>query len=84
MGGDYVRSPIKTENERSSGLILRVFRVKLRELIVDIMKEHVLGRQQPHVDTIEFQKRGLHQALIILTDQDKPRDPIEYDKNCLC
>ena len=35
-----------------------------------------------HVYIIEFQKRCLPHAriLVILTDQDKPRNPIEYDK----
>ena len=63
-------------------LIVRVFRMKLRELLTDICKNHVLGRPLAHVYTIEFQKRGLPHAhiLIILAEQDKPREPADYDK----
>ena len=66
----------------SSALLLnqKVFRMKLRELLNDICVKHVLGRPLAHVYTIEFQKRGLPHAhiLIILSDQDKPRDPTMY------
>ena len=56
--------------------------MKLRELLNDICHKHVLGRPLAHVYTIEIQKRGLFHAniLIILSDQDKPREPSEYDK----
>ena len=40
-------------------LIVRVFRMKLRELLNDICTHNVLGRPLAHVYTIEFQKRGL-------------------------
>ena len=63
-------------------LIVRVFRQKLRELLNDILKKHVLGKPIGHVYTIEFQKRGLPHAhiLVILVDDSKPRDPSDYDK----
>ena len=66
-------------------LIVRVFRLKLRELLSDITKKHILGKPLAYVYTIEFQKRGLPHAhiLIILTDEDKPRDPSAYD-NIVC
>ena len=62
-------------------LIVRVFRLKLRELLSDLNKRHILGRTLAHVYTIEFQKRGLPHAhiLIIIADEDKPRDPSHYD-----
>ena len=55
-------------------LIVRVFRMKLRELLTDICKHHVLGSPLAHVYTIEFQKRGLPNAhiLIILAEHDNP------------
>ena len=64
-------------------LTIRVFKMKLRELLNDICVKHVLGRPLAHAYTIEFQKRGLPYAhiLIILSDQDKPRDPTMYDKS---
>ena len=63
-------------------LIVRVFRLKLRELLNDILKKHVLGRPLAHVYTIEFQKRGLPHAhiLVILADEGKARDPTDYDR----
>ena len=56
-------------------LVVRVFKLKLRELLNDILKRHILGRPLAHVYTIEFQKRGLPHAhmLIILADECKPR-----------
>ena len=62
-------------------LIVRVFRQKLRELLNDILKKHVFGKPIAHVYTIEFQKRGLPHAhmLVILADDCKPRDSSDYD-----
>ena len=55
-------------------LIVRVFRMKLRELMKDVCTHHVLGSPLEHVYTIEFQKRDLHHAhiLVILSAQDNP------------
>ena len=63
-------------------LVVRVFKLKLRELLNDILKRHVLGRLLAHVYTIEFQKRSLPHAhmLIILADECKPREPSDYDR----
>ena len=56
--------------------------MKLKELLNDICNKHVLGKPLTHVYTIEFQKRGLPHAhiLVILCQNDKPRDPSDYDK----
>ena len=63
-------------------LIVRVFKMKLKELLNDICNKHVLGKPLAHVYTIEFQKRGLPHAhiLVILCQSDKPREPSDYDK----
>ena len=45
--------------ERLDLLVVRVFRLKLSELISDLMNKHILGKPLDHVYTIEFQKRGL-------------------------
>ena len=47
-------------------LIVRVCRLKLRELVRDLINCHVLGRLLGYVNTIEFQKRGLPHAHIYL------------------
>ena len=53
-----------------------------REFLNDICTHHVLGRPLAHVYTIEFQKRGLLHAhiLVIISVQDKPREPSDYDR----
>ena len=55
--------------------------VKLKELLSDLIKRQVFGKPLAYVYTIEFQKRGLPHAhiLLILADEDKPRDPSQYD-----
>lgn len=51
----------------------RVFNMKLKELMEDLTKKHVFGRAIAWKHTIEFQKRGLPYAhiVIILHPQDK-------------
>ena len=69
MGGNYVSPIIGPESQRSSQF-------------VDLIKRQVLGKPLAHVyTTIEFQKRGLPHAhiLVILSDDDKPRNPSQYD-----
>ena len=65
-------------------LIVRVFKLKLRELLNDILKKHILGTPLAHVYTIEFQKRGLPHAqiLLILADDCKSREPSDTIKLC--
>jgi hypothetical protein len=59
----------------------RIFRIKLESLLDDLTKKSVLGKVISHIHVIEFQKRGLPHAhiLLILADQDKPRNTDDYD-----
>jgi hypothetical protein len=43
-----------------------VFKIKLKELINDIHKKHILGRTIAGIYVIEFQKRGLPHAHILI------------------
>jgi hypothetical protein len=43
-----------------------VFKIKLKELINDIHKKHILGRMIARIYVIEFQKCGLSQAHIFI------------------
>jgi hypothetical protein len=43
-----------------------VFKIKLKELINDIHKKHILGRTIAKIYVIEFQKRGLPHAHIFI------------------
>ena len=49
--------------------------------MTDITKHHVLGKVVSFSYVIEFQKRGLPHAhiLIILDQKDKPRNTSDYD-----
>ncbi|XP_021953009.1 uncharacterized protein LOC110849854 [Folsomia candida] len=47
-------------------LVTRVFNLKLKELLDDISKKHILGILTAKVHVIEFQKRGLPHAHILL------------------
>ena len=60
----------------------RVFKLKLDAIIKDIIKDHVLGRPVGYMYVVEYQKRGLPHAhiLMILNSDDKPRNPRDYDK----
>ena len=63
-------------------LLARVFRLKLRVLLDDLVKFHMLGRTQANIHVIEFQKRGLPHAhiLLILALEDKLNSPEDYDR----
>ena len=63
-------------------LIVRVFRMKLKELLSDILKKHAFGRPLAHVYTAESKECGLPHAhtLLIFADEHKQRNPSEYDK----
>ena len=55
----------QTANDRTD-LVTRVFKLKLNNLLNDIFKHGVLGKVLTHVQVIEFQKRGLPHAHILL------------------
>ena len=62
-------------------LTVCVFRLKLKELLKDLTKDCIFGRCIAHMHVIEFQKRGLPHAhiLIILHPEDKLRTVEQYD-----
>ena len=63
-------------------LISRVFKLKLKSITNDLFVKGVLGKVIAHVHVIEFQKRGLPHAhiLMILSPEDKPKTPEDFDK----
>ncbi|KAG2192401.1 hypothetical protein INT47_012468 [Mucor saturninus] len=63
-------------------LCSRVFNLKLKELMNDLTRKHILGKVLAFVNVIEFQKRGLPHAhiLLILCSEDKPTTVEVYDK----
>ncbi len=62
-------------------LVTRVFKIKLKELINDIHKNHILGRTIAGIYVLEFQKRGLSHAhiLIFFTEYYKPHTVKDVD-----
>ena len=62
-------------------LVARVFKIKFRLLLDKLLKEHVLGKVVGYTWVIEFQKRGLPHAHILLIVQhcDKPQSPEDVD-----
>jgi hypothetical protein len=60
----------------------RVFKIKLKELINDIHKNHILGRTIVGIYVIEFQKRGLPHAhiLIFFIEYCKPHTVKDVDR----
>ena len=63
------------QNESVLDIAVRVFKLKLDELLDDLFKRHVLGKAVAHAYVIEFQKRGLPHAHILLIV--RPEDRLE-------
>ena len=63
-------------------LVARVFALKLKALLKDLTEEGVLGVVVAYCWTIEFQKRGLPHAhiLLVMRSEDKPRTPADVDR----
>ncbi|XP_019451814.1 PREDICTED: uncharacterized protein LOC109353911 [Lupinus angustifolius] len=63
-------------------IISRVFKIKFEELLQDLKKRHVLGKVIAYMYTIEFQKRGLPHAhlLIFLHPTNKYPSPDDIDR----
>lgn len=63
-------------------LTARVFNLKLRALLDDLLKKGILGKVVGHIYTVEFQKRGLPHAhiLLILEAESKPRTEEDIDR----
>lgn len=71
---------VQTAQDRHD-LIARVFNMKLKALLHDVVERGCLGRGVSRVHTIEFQKRGLPHAhmLFIIHADDRPRTADDVD-----
>ncbi|XP_049394611.1 uncharacterized protein LOC125858871 [Solanum stenotomum] len=69
------------EVQNRPDLISRVFRAKVEELKTDILKGNIFGKVVAYMYTVEFQKRGLPHAhiLIILSNEHKLLIAEAYD-----
>ncbi len=63
-------------------MVTRVFKIKLKELINDIHKKHILGCMIAGIYVVEFQKRGLPHAhiFIFFTKDFKPHTVKDVDR----
>ncbi len=73
--------PFGQQPQDRPDLVIRVFKIKLKELINDIHKNHILGRTIAGIYVVEFQKRGLPHAhiLIFFTEGCKPHTVEDVD-----
>jgi hypothetical protein len=74
--------PGEVANDRPD-ILSRVFRMKLNFLLELLLKDQIFGKVIGHIHVIEFQKRGLphaHILLIVVREEDKPRTTEDYDK----
>jgi hypothetical protein len=72
--------PGQTAQDRPD-VVSRVFKLKLNALCKDLFDKQVLGKVRARMHVIEFQKRGLPHAhiLLILHHEDKPKTVEEID-----
>jgi hypothetical protein len=73
--------PLGQQPQDRPDLVTRVFKIKLKELINDIHKKHIMGRTIAGIYVVEFQKRGLPHAhiLIFFTEYCKPHTVEDID-----
>ena len=58
----------------------RIFRLKFQAYVADIMNYDVFGKAKAMLWTVEFQKRGLPHAhmMVILDEESKPKTVQDY------
>ena len=63
----------------------RVFKLKLKSITNDLFVKEIFEKVISHIHVIEFQKKGLPHAhiLMILAFEDRPNSPEDFD-NLIC
>ncbi|XP_058767623.1 uncharacterized protein LOC131641335 [Vicia villosa] len=77
-----VLGPLHLKPQDRPDIISRVFKIKFDQLLTDLTKKGVIGKVLAYMYTIEFQKRGLPHAhiLIFLHPSNKYPGPEDIDK----
>jgi hypothetical protein len=72
--------PRQTASDRPD-IVARVFNIKLKEMLHDLIKRNVLGIVIGYTWVVEYQKRGLPHVhiLLILESRCRPMSPDDYD-----
>ena len=60
-------------------ILCRLFKIKLDNLIKDIVKDGIFGKSKAHVHVIEFQKRGAPHAHILIWIENFDQSPENID-----
>jgi Helitron helicase-like domain at N-terminus len=63
-------------------IVTRVFHLKLHKMMKDIVSKKIFGATKAHCYTLEFQKRGLPHAHILLWLEVKPSEATFDDYVC--
>ncbi len=81
---DITLPPRQQANDRPHN-VARVFMAKLDALLDELLKKQVMGKVQADLHVIEWEKRGLPHAhiLLIMHPDDKPRD-VDHINNLVC
>ncbi len=74
--------PVQQPQDRPN-LVTRMFKIKLKELINDIHKKHILGRTIARIYVIEFQKHGLPHAHILIFFAENCKPHTVEDVDCM-
>ena len=71
----------KLSETNTNDLHVRVFKLKLKALLDDLIKHGIFGHTIAHTWVVEFQKHGLPHAhiLVILSNDTKPHTVIDFD-----
>jgi len=74
--------PLGQQPQDRPDLVTRVFKIKLKEFINDIHKNHILGCTIVGIYVVEFQKRGMPHAhiFIFFTEDYKPHTVKDVDR----
>ena len=81
MVWNYWRTFTKSKASDRLDLVVKVFKLKLQVIIYDLFIREVFRKFIANVHVIEFQKRGLPHAhiLIILASEDRSQTPEDFD-----
>ncbi|CAI0546116.1 unnamed protein product, partial [Linum tenue] len=77
---DLIRTTTRKDPNRAD-VFARVFKLKLHQMLKEILENKIFGKTSAYVMAIEFQKRGLPHAhlLVFLAPEDKLYSPSEID-----
>ena len=65
-------------------IVARVFRAKLNALRVELYRDSIFGCAVAHLDVVEFQKRGLpHAHILVILAHNTSSPTVEHSLTCV-